>query len=282
LTNSYKYRGFVHKELGNNEEAIADLEKYLELESKAEDTAEIEAMIEELKGGDSQQPKPKATPTAEPTKEEPTKEAPTATPKATLEASETITATAEATATPKATTTPKATATPNPTDKATPTAAAEEEATATPQEESAEVENAEVDNTEPLIVQGDGYRGVILPAAIVEDSLDPAADAHWTPNEEDVANFEAGIADYLKEAAADRSPDLWEKQATYGRQYIGIERDGKQLIYASFFCDIRTENDLKRLMVGQMIVADGGDCYFQVLFDPKSGEYSELMVNGEA
>ena len=78
-----------------------------------------------------------------------------------------------------------------------------------------------------------------------------------------MANFEAGIADYLKEAAAERSPDLWEKQATYGRQYIGIERDGKQLLYASFFCDIRTENDLKRLMVGQMIGADGGDCLFQ-------------------
>ena len=45
---------------------------------------------------------------------------------------------------------------------------------------------------------------------------------------------------------------------------------------------IALELHLKRLMVGQLIVMDGGDCFFQVVFDPESNEYSELMINGDA
>jgi regulator of sirC expression with transglutaminase-like and TPR domain len=45
-----KYRGFAYKNLGRHKRAIADLEMYLELHPDAEDKAEVEQRIKELKG----------------------------------------------------------------------------------------------------------------------------------------------------------------------------------------------------------------------------------------
>jgi hypothetical protein len=121
------------------------------------------------------------------------------------------------------------------------------------------------------------FEGVIVPKGDAPGA-DPQAQGYWTPAEQDVLALEAGLAAFLRDAAPERSPDLWQKQPTYKRQYIGLLRDGKRLVYASFFCS--TEGDGWRSQV--LFVLDGGDCFFQLTYDVERDTYGDLMVNGDA
>jgi hypothetical protein len=121
----------------------------------------------------------------------------------------------------------------------------------------------------------------------------------WTPSTADVLKMEAGLPAYLREQLSptppkDRRaprahrpalepppparPPLWEKAGGYKRQYIGLVKNKRRLIWGNFFCSAPSP-DWRREPVG---VHDGGDCYFQVLYDVDTGRFSELMVNGEA
>lgn len=131
---------------------------------------------------------------------------------------------------------------------------------------------------EGYTVVGDGgFEGVIVPGRDAP-GLDPQAQGYWTPAEADVLVFESGLAAFLQESAPEASPGLWQKQPTYKRQYAGLIRDGRRLIYASFFCDAHGEEWRRELL----FVLDGGDCFFQLTFDVERGTYSDLMVNGES
>lgn len=64
----------------------------------------------------------------------------------------------------------------------------------------------------------------------------------------------------------------------YFAQFVGITRDGQPLIHANFFCDdfgMDWRSDI-------VIVCDGGSCFFSVEYDPATGAYQNLMINGEA
>jgi len=100
----------------------------------------------------------------------------------------------------------------------------------------------------------------------------------WTPDRADVLKLEKRIESFVKKAAAKRSPNLWTKLATYKRQYIGIMRNGRKVIFANFFCEAFSIN-WKAVPVA---VEDGGDCFFNVLYDPASAAFSDFRINGEA
>lgn len=136
------------------------------------------------------------------------------------------------------------------------------------------VEEGEVGYT----VVGDGaFEGVIVPERDAP-ALDPQAEGYWTPAEVNVRALEAGLAAFLQAAAPEASPELWRKQPTYKRQYAGLLRDGRRLVYASFFCDTGGEEWRRE----PLFVLDGGDCFFQLTFDVERGTYGDLTVNGEA
>ena len=59
---------------------------------------------------------------------------------------------------------------------------------------------------------------------------------------------------------------------------MGIVRNGRQVIFANFFCDTFGV-DWRRQ---PLMVDDGGDCFFVVEYDPATGAFSHLMINGEA
>lgn len=125
---------------------------------------------------------------------------------------------------------------------------------------------------------GDGsFEGVIIPARDAR-GLDPRAEGYWTPAERDVLGLEAGLAAFLRAAAPAASPELWQKQSSYKRQYAGLVVDGRRLVYASFFCTTPGDEWRRRVL----FVMDGGDCYFQLTYDVERGVYGELMVNGES
>jgi hypothetical protein len=66
--------------------------------------------------------------------------------------------------------------------------------------------------------------------------------------------------------------------AGYKRQYVGLLKNKQRLIWGKFFCSALGTNWRRE----PIDVDDGGDCYFQVLFNVDTGQFSELMVNGEA
>jgi hypothetical protein len=80
------------------------------------------------------------------------------------------------------------------------------------------------------------------------------------------------------------SPDQYaygnfEHLEGYLRQYFGIMfQDGKPLIYANYFCEMGFDNWLE----APVFVLDGGECFFQLLYNPAANTYFDLRINGYA
>jgi hypothetical protein len=126
--------------------------------------------------------------------------------------------------------------------------------------------------------------GVIFSADQTQANLDviwPAPEGTWTPTEADVLKLEADLPAFLQTAQhawLRPDPPIWEREPEYMRQYLGIVEDGREIIYANFFCR-SDDTDWRSEFV---FVMDGGDCYFNVKYDPQSGEFFDFSVNGEA
>lgn len=110
-----------------------------------------------------------------------------------------------------------------------------------------------------------------------------SADAeYWSPTAADVLALESGLPVYLQEnksAFYMTETLVWEQLDEYNSQYVGIVLDGKKVIYASYLCRIGEDINWKENFI---FVADGGACYFQFKFDTSTGEFYDLLVNGEA
>ncbi len=98
----------------------------------------------------------------------------------------------------------------------------------------------------------------------------------WTPAPEDIRRFEKGLPGYLKSG---QGAELVGKLARYKRQYFGIKTKEDRWILVNFFCSNWGDRDWRK---DRIIVDDGGDCYFQLEFNPKIGIYRNLMINGDA
>lgn len=104
---------------------------------------------------------------------------------------------------------------------------------------------------------------------------------YWTPTEEQVVALEGGLVHYLEAQIApdDYRYGFWEDLEFYRRQYFGITFEGGEpLIYANYFC----VEDFDYWLESFVMVMDGGDCFFQVLYDPAANTFSGLRVNGVA
>lgn len=111
--------------------------------------------------------------------------------------------------------------------------------------------------------------------------MNTQTDEFWTPTAADVAALEADLIPFLQ-TAEDRhfrpSPPIWERVPEYKRQYMGLVEEGERVIYANFFCDADATNWQEELV----FVMDGGDCFFNVKYNTETGEFYDLIVNGEA
>ena len=106
------------------------------------------------------------------------------------------------------------------------------------------------------------------------------SDGFWTPSVKDILKLEEKIAGYLSQNSSYfyRQPPVWERFDEYQRQYIGVEREGRLIIYGNYFCNSGGVDWRQKLVV----VIDGGECFFQVEYDVESGLFIKLLVNGEA
>lgn len=92
---------------------------------------------------------------------------------------------------------------------------------------------------------------------------------YWAPSRQQVEQLEAALPQLKDQVSA---------PADFDRQYVGIEIDGRQLIYINAF----------RLPDGSQInpareairACDGGSMFWGALFDPTTGTFSEFHANG--
>jgi hypothetical protein len=100
----------------------------------------------------------------------------------------------------------------------------------------------------------------------------------WTPSVGQVQEMESLLLQYLT-----LHPPIDDKPVgnffAYGRQYLGVTKKDRKLIYLNAFCDPSRFDQWKK---GLILVKDGGSCYFQVYFDPAKKEFIHLHYNGQA
>jgi hypothetical protein len=114
------------------------------------------------------------------------------------------------------------------------------------------------------------------------DWLFPADAEYWSPTKADVRTLQSGLPAYLQEnksAFYMTDASVWDQLNEYNRQYVGIVLEGRKVIFASYLCKDGANTGWREDFV---FVADGGACYFQFKFDTSTGEFYDLLVNGEA
>ncbi len=105
-------------------------------------------------------------------------------------------------------------------------------------------------------------------------------DGAFTPDAASIQVLESLLPDYLarqQDKFNKLKLPIVERLATYRLQYWGEVQDGKQMIFVNAFC-----TDIPNWRTQQVLVLDGGDCFFNVLYDPATKTFSHLSVNGEA
>lgn len=92
---------------------------------------------------------------------------------------------------------------------------------------------------------------------------------YWAPSRQQIDQLEAAQAKLQPTIAA---------PAQFDRQYVGIESGGRRLIYVNAF-RLPDHSDLDPGK-NAVRVCDGGAGFWGALYDPRSGEFSQIEING--
>lgn len=110
----------------------------------------------------------------------------------------------------------------------------------------------------------------------------PEVEGHWSPDEQHIQELERALPHLAKVEASGccligvhiQHPER------YFRQYAGVIIGGRHMIYVNAFPP-RTDED-PSWEHEAVVVCDGGDGYWGVLWDPDTKKFEDLAVNGEA
>ncbi len=134
-------------------------------------------------------------------------------------------------------------------------------------------------------VQGQRYDGVIVPENHVKELTDfyigEPIEGTWMPTEEEIVALESSLPSYeqtIESSVPGLSDDFVYRLPFYKRQYAGFIKGGRNLILVNGMCQV----DYLTWLTRPVIVMDGGDCFFRVIYDPAAGTYSDFEINGEA
>ena len=105
----------------------------------------------------------------------------------------------------------------------------------------------------------------------------------YNPTMDDIQTAEEVLkACFTKEASGTENPFFGRKYEDYTMQFVGGELEGgDKIIWVNCFC-MAESVILKKWKTDIIMVADGGNCFFNVKINLKNKEYYGLMVNGMA
>jgi hypothetical protein len=100
----------------------------------------------------------------------------------------------------------------------------------------------------------------------------------WTPSSGDVARFEAALPKALAQRA---SSSAFFKAAPKGwlRQYVGMIRKGRRVIYGNFF-PTGSDGEFNYWRRDAVAVCDGGAAFFGAEFDVDRNTITDIEFNG--
>lgn len=122
---------------------------------------------------------------------------------------------------------------------------------------------------------------VLLPESAAETAPICRGKSHvcegWKPTKEDIQGLEANLSQ-VAHLKPDRGTGTINHLGRYFRQYVAVRIAEQNLIYVNAFCSPLSEDWQKNIVV----VSDGGTCFWQALYNPKTKRFSHLMINGLA
>jgi len=136
------------------------------------------------------------------------------------------------------------------------------------------------------IVSAQRAKSILLPEKEAKNATDQCSrnspreiSGTWTPSQDDIKKMESKLSDIKKlRAKCCIEGEKVENLDHYYMQYVGIIFKGKKLIYINAFADDNPGEFWKETSV---IICDGGTAW-GVLYDPESGKFFDLSVNGVA
>ena len=105
----------------------------------------------------------------------------------------------------------------------------------------------------------------------------------WTPTEKEIQLLEEKFKRVLKLKTFNKQ--RISNLNKFAFQYLGVTIDGKRFIYVNAFC-IGDKNDDSKFQMHEkwktdpIVMCDGGDCYWGVLFDLDKLKFKDLAING--
>jgi hypothetical protein len=109
-------------------------------------------------------------------------------------------------------------------------------------------------------------------------STPPVGEAGWTPLAGDILAMEAALPSVLIEQIRHR-PAFASAPHGWIRQYVGIVRGGKRLIYGNFVPK-SADGDDGRWRREPIIVCDGGEAFFGAEYDVVAKTFTHVAFNG--
>ena len=105
-----------------------------------------------------------------------------------------------------------------------------------------------------------------------------AGQGGWRPSARDIVALEDRLPAALADAPQTRAMANGAPPTGWFRQYVGIVRDGRRVIYGNFYPERGGLNhDWRRT---PMIVCDGGPDFFGVEYDVEGRRFTHLAFNG--
>lgn len=114
-------------------------------------------------------------------------------------------------------------------------------------------------------------------AAFLVGSWFPIAGGTWTPDQGAVAQLRAALQPYVVAQARDQRRKL-QPWSSYTFQFQGRGNAGGKFIFINAFCSAPDAYAAKRFLQ----VLDGGTCYFELKYNPKTKTFYDLGFNGVA
>jgi hypothetical protein len=101
--------------------------------------------------------------------------------------------------------------------------------------------------------------------------------AAWTPTPADVARAERGLRAYVRSLVHDYGHGhLWQRLRDFGRQYVGVMRNGRRVIWINLFAVDNPFYEPGSERHTLIKLHECGDCNAEVYFDVERGTYSDF------